>query len=137
MISEVKNRAQTHDSSTVSKELGRQHEQEIPTQENNFSAIEVCHESVKSVNAQIKLATELTFWKVEKLWALLTELKELDTTGNSQVTGFRRGYMPANSSDNRYNARLIPPIVVEVSTCETLKAFLCCQKVLSYRPHLY
>ena len=109
------------------KKTRHQHQEEIHTQENNFSGIEVCHQSVESVKAQIKLATERILWQVEKLWVLLTELKELDTTANSQVTGFQRDHMPANSSDNRYNTRWIPPIVVDVFACQTLKTFVFCQ----------
>ena len=87
MIHGDKNSTQTLDSSSYTIELMHGQEPEMDSVENNFTNSEVTHQSV---NERTYLPTELTFRQVEKLCGLLASRIELETTGNSETTGWRR-----------------------------------------------
>ena len=83
MINGTKNSSKTLDSSSSSIELRIEQVQEIDAQGNDFTACEVTHQSV---DAQIRLETELILRQVEQLCALSAEQNELNTTGNNEAT---------------------------------------------------
>ena len=70
--------------------------------EKDFSTSELTHQSV---NARVKLETELILKQVENICALLAERNELDTAGSSEATGSRCEEASASSADNRYDRK--------------------------------
>ena len=99
MLSGVENNTQSQDSSADSIVLRPEQQQELDTQENDFSSSEFTQQSI---SAQFKLNS---FSSKLRNGVLLVKRNELDTARDCGATGLRRIDMSASSLDNRYDGR--------------------------------
>ena len=91
MSSGLENCTQTHNSCSETIELKHRQELEMASANNGLYTSEVTH---RSVNQQIKLATESILRQAEEIYTLLASRTALGTAENGEATGSRRGDAP-------------------------------------------
>ena len=114
MSNETEAGTQTQDCSSDTIALRLKHELEMHPQKNGFPISEI---TLRSVEEQIKWATDPILRRAEELCALLARRTELETTGNSEVTGLRRDNTSASPSGKRHDSIPGPVLVHPLSPC--------------------
>ena len=100
MSEETENGTQTLDSSSETIELRLRQEAGMALTMNETSTDEL---TLKSGDERIKQATDTILRRVEELCAFLANQTEMESTGNSEASGWRRNQESFSPSRNRCN----------------------------------